>query len=191
MRHMRLNYDGFKGRIALHTEDAAVLYEVASLGKTYVEIGTLFGGSACIAGLAGCEVFCIDPLDGYYSNKHGESERRDTRTGLVTSPDIVRENWECCGLDPSKLHIYQQMHPPWPEELDRTFDVGLIDGDHSLLGVTRDYLGMSNRVKYLMFHDIKKIAVNLVWNRALKDGWVEYATDQKSHWMGVLERREP
>ena len=29
-----------------------------------IEIGTLFGGSACIAGMTGCEVFCIDPLDG-------------------------------------------------------------------------------------------------------------------------------
>ena len=185
-----LNTDTFVGRIALHTEDASVLYEVASLGTTYVEIGTLFGGSACIAGLAGCEVFCIDPLDGYYSARHNDPLRPDSRTGIVASEEIVRGNWERCGLDPEMLHIYKQLHPPWPKEINRGFDVGLIDGDHSDDGVMRDYLGMGPRVRFLMFHDTNKDSVNKAWHKALRDGWSVYAPRNKSHWMGVLVWRE-
>ena len=80
------------GRVALWDDDAKIIKEVASLGKTYVEIGTLFGGSACIAGLSGCEVFCIDPLDGYYSAKHNDTLRPDPGTGAVVSEKIVRDN---------------------------------------------------------------------------------------------------
>ena len=180
----------FQGRIALHRPDADVLYEVALLGKTYVEIGTLFGGSACIAGLAGCEVFCIDPLDGYYSARHKEENRVDRMSGLVPTAKIVTENWESCGLDPAKLHIYQQTHPPWPLELNRAFDIGLIDGDHALDGVLVDFLGMSPRVDYLMFHDTNKPTVNYVWNRAIRGGWDEYTTKNKPHILGVLKWRE-
>ena len=179
----------FQGRIALHRQDAEVLYEVALLGKTYVEIGTLFGGSACIAGLAGCEVFCIDPLDGYYSAVHETEERPDGWTGLVPSEKIVRENWESCGLDPARLHIYQQTHPPWPLEINRSFDIGLIDGDHALDGVLVDYLGMSPRVDYLMFHDTDKPTVNYVWTRAIRSGWDEYITKNKPHILGTLRWR--
>lgn len=185
-----INSDTFVGRIALHRDDANVLYEIASLGKTYIEIGTLFGGSACIAGLAGCEVFCIDPLDGYYSAKNEDPLRLDSRTGLVASEEIVRGNWERLGLAPEMLHIYKQLHPPWPEEIDRAFDVGLIDGDHTREGVMNDYLGMGPRVEYLMFHDINKAAVNSAWHKALRDGWSVYAPRNKPYWMGVLVWRE-
>jgi hypothetical protein len=181
----------FRGRIALYKADGEVLYEVASLGKTYVEIGTLFGGSAVIAGLAGCEVFCIDPLDGYYSAKHAVKERVDKWTGLVPSEEIVRENWESAGLDPKKLHIYAHLHPPWPEEINRAFDVGLIDGTHQVMHVIRDYEGMAPRVKYLMLHDIDKAAVRVVYNMALESGdWETYIPKAKEpSVMGVLKRR--
>lgn len=181
----------FLGRIAICEEDARALHEVTSLGKTYVEIGTLFGGSACIAGLAGCEVFCIDPLDGYYSAKCGEKNRLDPRTNMVPSVEIVRLNWRTQGLDPKMLHIYTQLHPPWPQEIDRTFDVGFIDGDHEHQSVQADYEGMAPRVKYLMFHDVNKISVVLTWATAIGSGmWEEYVTENKSIILGTLKRRQ-
>ena len=181
----------FKGRAALFNNDPKVLFEIASLGKTYVEIGTLFGASACIAGLAGCEVFCIDPLDGYYSDQHGTPNRPDTETGLVPSPEIVRENWESCGLDQERLHIFPQLHPPWPKEIDRGFDIGLIDGDHAKDSVLADYNGMKHRVKYLMFHDIDKIGVRVVWHLAVTGGeWDVYTPETGASLLGVLKRRE-
>ena len=178
------------GRTALWGNDARIISEVASLGKTYVEIGTLFGGSACVAGLAGCEVFCIDPLDGYYSNKHHVTQRPDPITGIVVSEKIVRDNWERCGLDPEKLHIYKQMHPPWPEGLDREFDAGLIDGDHGFDDVLADYEGMKHRVAYLMFHDIDKSSVKMVYDLArAAPMWEDYESKHKSVLMGVLRRK--
>jgi len=180
------------GRATLWKDDSKIVSEVASLGKTYVEIGTLFGGSACIAGLAGCEVFCIDPLDGYYSAKHAANLRPDPETGLVPSEEIVRDNWEHCGLDPDMLHLYKQLHPPWPKEIDRRFDVGLIDGDHRYFGVQADYEGMKHRVTYLMCHEIDKWSGRVVYDLALADpAWEEYVSEggYKSEMMGVLKRR--
>lgn len=181
----------FRGRIALCKGDVEVISEVASLCKTYVEIGTLFGGSAIVAGKAGCEVFCIDPLDGYYSAKRDTAEHPDPSTGLVPSEKIVRANWDAGGLDPKELHIYKQLHPPWPEEIDRTFDAGLIDGDHRLSGVMADYNGMADRVKYLMFHDINKASVRVVYNMALESGdWEVYIPKTtRPNIMGVLKQR--
>jgi len=177
----------FIGLMALWPDDDEIISEVASLGSTYVEIGTLFGASAIIAGEAGCEVFCIDPLDGYYSTKHKDVLRPEPISGLVPSEEIVRKNWESAGLDPDKLHICPQLHPPWPTEIDRTFDAGLIDGDHEFPGVLADYIGMSPRVKYLMFHDKNKPHVTRVLRHALGGGlWKEYA--KSSSHMAVLER---
>ena len=180
------------GRMALCDGDIEILLEVASLCKTYVEIGTLYGGSAILAGKSGCEVFCIDPLDGFYSAKHGEPGRPDKATGLVPSEEIVRKNWEDSGLDPNKLHIFPQLHPPWPDEIDRTFDAGFIDGDHRLLGVLADYEGMAPRVKYLMFHDINKVRVMAVYNMALASGdWEVYVPKiSRPNIVGILKRRE-
>ena len=175
-----------KGRVALFDDDAKALFEVASLGKTYVEIGTLFGGSACVAGMAGCEVFCIDPLDGYYG-----LDTIDGMSGLVPSAKIVRENWEACGLDQEKLHIFPQLHPPWPKEIDRSFDIGLIDGDHRLQGVYYDYIGMGPRVEYLMFHDCNKPQVMAIVNTAIINGtWERYNPKSKYNTtMAVLKRK--
>jgi hypothetical protein len=179
------------GRSAITECDALIIHEVASLGKTYVEIGTLFGGSAIVAGLAGCEVFCIDPLDGYYSAKNKEERRPDPVTQIVTSEKIVRSNWAIMGLCPSKLHIYKQLHPPWPKKIDRVFDAGLIDGDHSYSGAMADYMGMGPRVTYLMFHDVQKEGVRTVYEFALKNPVWELYTPKTfgRTYLRVLRRR--
>ena len=170
----------FKGSIQLHTGDREAIFEVASLGKTYVEIGTFWGASACVAGLAGCEVYCIDPLRDYAD---------EYLPG--PTPEDVMHNWIAQGLDPDKLHIYPYYHPPWPVEIDRSFDVGLIDGDHSLESVNRDFVGMAHRVKYLMFHDANQRAVKLVFDVASIKRWEEYIPKTKEkRVLRVLKRRE-
>ena len=169
----------FKGSIQLHAGDREAIFEVASLGKTYVEIGTFWGASACIAGLAGCEVYCIDPFRDYAD---------EYLPG--PTPEDVMHNWIAQGLDPDRLHIYPYYHPPWPVEIDRKFDVGLIDGDHSWEAVNEDFTGMAHRVKYLMFHDTNQGSVKSVFKGALNwSSWEEYIPETKEKSvLSVLKR---
>ena len=172
-----INRDRFDGRIALHDGDIEALYEVASLCKTYVEIGTLFGASACIAGLAGCDVYCIDPLDGY--NIRGAPDGHDPHK-TIPSPILVQHNWLRQGLELERLHLYAQYHPPWPREIDHRFDAGLIDGNHYTPNVWLDYIGMRDRVNYLMFHDSHLESVKFVCNTVKKlPMWEEYIPETK------------
>lgn len=125
-------------------QDPEVIYTIASRGKTYVEIGTRWGGSAVVAGLAGCEVHCIDPWD------YPEKPLRER-----TAPEDVRNNWAAFGLDPEKLFLYQQRHPPWPEAIkNKFFDIGMIDGAHTEEECQEDWDGMILHVtRYVLFHD--------------------------------------
>ena len=142
-----LNAKMVHGSALQRLEDPAVIYDIASRGKTYVEIGTRWGGSAIVAGIAGCEVYCIDPWE--YPNKSPRDQ---------TTPEHVRKNWDNAGLLPERLHLYQQKHPPWPEEInDRMFDIGMIDGSHRYEQVNWDWKAMRTRITlYILFHDIHK-----------------------------------
>ena len=182
-----LNDKEFFGRIPLSDGDIETIYEVASLGKMYVEIGTLFGASACVAGLAGCDVYCIDPLDGY--NYRGVPDPHDEHN-TMPSPIIVQNNWVRQGLDIGRLHLYAKYHPPWPREIDHRFDVGLIDGNHHTAHAWLDYYGMQSRVKYLMFHDIHMETVTPVWEYVKgMELWDEYIpATKKDRAIGALVR---
>ena len=167
-------------------EDPAVIYEIASRGKTYVEIGTRWGGSAIVAGLAGCEVYCIDKWS--YPTKLLHEQ---------TKPEHVIENWANAGLDPNKLHLYHHEHPPWPKELEGMFDIGMIDGAHSERQVREDWAAIRIRVsKYILFHDIHKkwgplagsntSAGNVFVEATTDKAWKEIELSFKSQF-GILE----
>ena len=183
-----LDRDKFYGRIPLSEGDQEKIYEVASMGKAYIEIGTLFGASACIAGLAGCDVYCIDIMDGY--NIRGVPDSLDAHK-TIPSPHIIQNNWVRQGLDLGRLHLYARYHPPWPREIDDRFDIGLIDGNHATPNCWLDFGGMHLRVqKYLMFHDIVMETVEPVWKtvRDMPD-WEEYKCEtEKYSTLGVLKR---
>ena len=140
----KLNGMMTRGDAAMGGYDPELLFQIASQGKTYVEIGTKFGGSAIVAGLAGCEVHCID---------HWEYPDRDPQT--APTPEYVLENWISAGLDPKKLRLYIHRHPPWPKALEhRMFDIGLIDGSHQEDACRKDWEEMRLHVtKYILFHD--------------------------------------
>ena len=168
-----------RGRALQRFDDPEVLFAVARTGPTYVEIGTRWGGSALVAGLAGCEVYCIDPWD--YPTK---------LPAYRSTPQAVRENWAALGLDPSRLHVFQQRHPPWPQEIDDyKFATGLIDGAHTEEQCRADWEAMRIRVMgYVLFHDIAKPAVRtIVEEGAAVPGW-ELATLGGKHQFGVLRR---
>jgi predicted O-methyltransferase YrrM len=155
--------------------------------KDYIEIGTLFGGSAIIAGLnCSGKVCCIDPLDGYY----GTGKPDDC--GILPTAAIVEENWAKFGLAPERLEIFQHKHPPFPPSLkDKRFDVAYIDGGHKYEETMADWLALKDKVdKYIIFDNTEKEPVSRVFAEAQKsEDWEfveEIGTSIKT---GVIKRR--
>ncbi|MXN67191.1 glycosyltransferase [Stappia sp. GBMRC 2046] len=133
------------GRLAT-TIQAAMLRTLAlrSLGKETIEvleIGTLFGiGAAALYKTADfgtrVSLTLIDPLDGYYN------AGADSATGMPVNRDVLEGNLSALSIPESDYRIIQ--HYSDSEEAlgmagDRLYDFVLIDGDHSLAGVTRDF----------------------------------------------------
>jgi len=165
-----------KGRNAFGNEEFEEFFTKYLVGMNdYIEIGTLFGASACLAGL-NCkgEVHCIDPLNGYYS-----AGKRDQSTGMLPFPSVVRENWDIFGLDQKRLHIHQHKHPPFPESIkDKRFDVGYIDGDHRFEGCWADWDALKDRVdKFIIFDNYEKEDVKAVVQMAVRTS--EWAIQEK------------
>ena len=149
-----------RGHPLLYDDDADVLFTLARRGTSYVEVGTYCGGSAIVAGLAGCEVFGIDTW-----------QYPDDMKTFRPTPDDVRANWAAFGLDPEKLHLYQQAHPPLPGEIaGRTFDTGFIDGAHDVESAWRDWASLEGRVRgYMLFHDANRAGPYWAMLKALKE----------------------
>ncbi len=169
-----LNGTDFIGRNAFHSPlEGFLLARCAYEAKDYIEIGTLFGYSACIAGLT-CKglVHVIDPLIGYY-----EEGEPDAQTNTIASVEILKENWTRVGLPLERLIIHQQYHPPWPDALkDARFDVAFIDGDHSYEGTLTDWMELKDRVNmYMIFHDTNYEDIQKVIKIAVDDpDWTFY-----------------
>lgn len=178
-------------------EDYYCLYDNCRGFSGYVEIGTMFGASAIIAGYAVTgEVHCIDPF-----GVKGQPARKEFKSGDFVKAEYVRENW-ALHHDPDRLVIHAQRNPPFPEAIrDRTFDVGLIDGCHDPECVWADWNEMKDRVRYrVLFHDVNYKGEG--WNRrsnAEKNAagvFNQIIHDYKDEWrfreirgkMGVLER---
>jgi hypothetical protein len=143
----------FGRTVYVHKADYECLYEHCCGMEDYIEIGTMHGASAIVAGYGvSREVHCIDPF-----GVKGQPARKD-KSGFFVHPDNVRGNWEL-HHDLDRLHIHQQRHPPWPKAIeDKMFDVGLIDGCHGYPAVMDDFKGMKEHVKYkLLFHDVRPV----------------------------------
>jgi hypothetical protein len=141
-----MNGNQFIGKMAVGIKkDVDALFDYCQGSETYIEIGSAFGASACIAGYAVTgDVHCVDAF--IYKKT----------AGVEQTPEVIRQNWAAMGHAPERLHIYRHRTPPLPEELQTMkFDVGLIDGDHSLQGARADWECLKDIVtKYLLFHDV-------------------------------------
>lgn len=106
-----------------------------------LEIGTLFG----IGGLVLHEAlrpFCgvlvttvVDPFEGYYGNE------LDRSTGLPVTLDVFETNRKIFGIDAEEIRtIVGLSEDPGTvsQAADRSYELVIIDGDHSYDGVRRD-----------------------------------------------------
>ena len=107
--------------------------ELAGDGN-YLEIGTLFGGSAIsvaklkdVLGQKGF-IFCVDPLNGYYRNVAPRDDMVDTKSGFPVTPETLFTNIQNFSVG-NRIFVIQA----YSTQLDKlTFDVAVsfIDGDH-------------------------------------------------------------
>ena len=154
--------------------------------RDYIEIGSLFGGSAVAVGqIVTGEVHCVDPMNGY--RFEGEP---DPNVGIVPSPQIIRANWENAGLDPARLHLHPQKTPPLPARLNaREFDAAYIDGDHSFDAVMMDWILLHNRIRNVIIFDDIGIKAG---PRKVVDILADHASDEwklvHNEVMGVFRR---
>ena len=136
-----------RGHALMYDDDARLLHTIASRGKTYAEIGTYCGGSAIVAGLAGCEVWAVDAFE----------YPEDMKTFKPTPEDVLA-NWDANGLDIERLHVYKHRTPGLPPPMQQLmFDIGFIDGGHDAGSVWADWTTLNQHIDmYMLFHDANR-----------------------------------
>lgn len=125
-----------------------------------LEIGTLFGvGAACLHQLHAPHdrkvcLTLIDPMEGYY--EHGAL---DPITGAPVTEAMLRNNLRLLEVPDDDWRLIKKLSTD-PEAYtaasDRSYDMLIIDGDHTLEGVTRDFEIFSDLVRpggLLIFDD--------------------------------------
>ena len=143
------NYKGFCGRIAQRKDEKLQLMELCRGIDLYLEIGTLWGGTAIIAAIAGAKkVITIDSMDTAYWQEFdpGFPEERLTRGRVL-------RNIYDFGLQDI---IEVITAPSFPFPVENVYpDVVLIDGDHGDR-VARDWESVRGITKhFVLFHDYK------------------------------------
>lgn len=101
----------------------------------YLEIGTLFGGSAIAVALWKQQldqdgfVFCIDPLDGYYRKYASRDDMIDTRSGVPVTTKTLFGNITTFGVD-NRIFVMKSNSTNIINFDTMKFSVAYIDGDH-------------------------------------------------------------
>ncbi len=164
-------------------DDYSCLYDYCKGLRSYIEIGTAHGMSACVAGFAVTgDVHTIDPFRFKKSWK-----RKGDPVKIVTT------NWKNMGHDPARWHVHEHATPPLPPAAKGTFDVGLIDGKHwPFSHVMSDFELLSPRItKYLLIHDLHEDYKH-PYPKFLFDWVIEHDPDWEFETirgcMGVLKR---
>jgi FkbM family methyltransferase len=125
-----------------------------------LEIGTLFGiGAACLSKFRTSyeqeiQLTLLDPMEGYY--EHGSL---DPVTGVPVSEAVLRDNLAQLGVADDQWRLIKKLSTePEAREAagDRHYDMLIIDGDHTVEGVARDFELYADLVKeggLLIFDD--------------------------------------
>lgn len=146
------------GRMCYESSNCNYLaWAVAQAGDgDHLEIGTLHGGSAILAALIkrannfSGNVWCVDPLDGYYMGTKYECPV-DLVTKIPVTKERVLKNAKEFGVS-DRIKVIAAKSIPWPEGLPQRFASAFIDGDHSGDVPLKDWRNVKDRTdKYVIF----------------------------------------
>lgn len=137
--------------------------------RSYLEIGSKYGGSLWRVGSAlapGARIVSIDMPGGSKAWKESQTSLRACHGALA------RQGHEMAGLwgDSGDPEIIAQARALGP------YDAILIDADHRLPGVTRDFANYGPMGRIIAFHDI-------AWRRA--PDWVGVRIDVPEFWASI------
>lgn len=123
----------------------------------YLEIGTLFGGSAISVALWKQKtnqqgfVFCIDPLDGYYKKYSPRRDMVDLQSGIPVTPETLFYNLEKFDVA-ERIFVMKAYSTEVMSLWGLKFSVAYIDGDHRDDVPLGDWLLVKNYVTdYVVF----------------------------------------
>ena len=124
-----------------------------------LEIGTMFGSSiaaiyeSCLGLFSNIHMTVIDPLNGFYE------KRLEPLTGATVGRDVFVYNMERMSIAESNYTLIQKLSTDDEairQAAQRSYDVILIDGDHSYNGIKSDFLNYHSLAKhggYIVFDD--------------------------------------
>ncbi len=123
------------GRIVDEQDNTLLMAETTLQDGNHLEIGSLHGGSAIVVALVKKEfgfsgdVYCIDPLNGYYLNSNCPKKWQsqiDPVSKIPISIETIQENMRRFDIN---LNIIQFQSNPYPLNGEK-FATAYIDGDH-------------------------------------------------------------
>lgn len=141
--------------------EAGTLAETVKLAGNgnHLDIGSLFGGSAILAGLVKKSnglsggVVCLDPLNGYYEGTRFNSSR-DPSSGLVVNRETLQKNIDHFGVDDITSIVQKKSHPLPVEVASMKFSSVFIDGNHWQKYPLYDWEAVQPITeKFIIFHD--------------------------------------
>jgi len=145
--------------IERRTDNTEVLLEfvMKAEGGNHLEIGTLFGGSAISVALLKDSipqdgfVFCIDPLDGYYTKYASREDMVDTQSKVAVTPETLFKNIKSFGVG-HRIFVMQEYSDRVNELAGMRFSTAFIDGDHQGETPMEDWLRVKDHVtQYVIF----------------------------------------
>lgn len=189
--------DNIAGRVCDPKGTDVVLDIVAQAGAgNYLEIGVLHGGTAIAVALLkkelgqGGEVYCVDPLNGYYSELFGENYQ-DSVSGTPVTRKILDKNIKSFGVEDT-VKVIDKKSYPYPEELKGIkFAVAFIDGWHWDDAPLKDWNNVKEVTnKYVVFdnYDGKHESVTSACLEASKDK--DWDTVGQMHICYILKKKK-
>lgn len=184
MSNFKMVNDHMRGRIAMLAREAELVEKYAALCDTWLEIGTLWGGSAILAALANpsLTVTAVDPMYGYYGSGDSGMDGKPTPT-----LDDVQSNFREFEVF-DRISLVQGKSNPFPLPA-LLVDGILVDGAHDYESVLLDCREACQHARrFVLVHDVNDAEVD----RAVHDGiaWSAWCEVEASLCMRVLERKE-